>query len=157
MWMTSNYVCEGNFKNAYADALLRIRNDTGGAVSECLHATATPEKAGPYAGDAEARERACRDGLFLSKNSKLLRDRMVSALQAEELRSAVSWMGLVDAFALTEGQCWASQSHDGRHYPMLVPTMVTELLTVVRRQLLGRAAAPGRSAARASRGHPWRA
>ncbi len=154
--MTSNYVCEDNFKNAYADALLSIRNDTEGAVAQCLNATRSPEKAGPYADDAPARERACRDGLFLSENSKLLRDRMLNALQEEQLRSAVSSMGLVDAFALTEGQCWASQSHDGRHYPMLVPTMVTELLTVVRRRLLGRAVASGRSAARASRGRPWR-
>lgn len=141
IWMTSTYVCDQNFVGDYGEAVRKIRTDPDAAVAACVQATGTPDKSGRYANDTAARERACRDGFFTSKNSKLLRDRMVSALQDERVHSVAS-LGLVDAFALTEGQCWASQMHDGRHYQMLVPAVVMDLVGALRRRLLPRVHEP---------------
>ncbi|KAG2426208.1 hypothetical protein HXX76_013189 [Chlamydomonas incerta] len=43
---------------------------------------------------------------------------------------------VVDGYAITAGQCWASQINDGRHYPYLVPMQVLELISVLHRRLL---------------------
>lgn len=135
IWMTSTYVCDMNFEGEYAQAMQRIRGNLEAAVAECVSATATPDISGPYAGDTAARERACRDGFFIWEKSRLLRERMVAALQNERLHNVAS-MGMVDGFSLTQGQCWASQLHDGRHFPLLVPAIVMELVGAMRRRLL---------------------
>ncbi len=60
---------------------------------------------------------------------------MLAALQDTRLRGAAR-MALVDAYALTEGQCWASPPRDGRHFHLLVPAIVMDLLRAVREHLL---------------------
>ena len=58
----------------------------------------------------------CLDFSFTSLGSKRLHARESAAIQRMKSPPAV-----VDAFSITDGQCWATKSGDGRHYIPLIP------------------------------------
>ncbi|GFR40276.1 hypothetical protein Agub_g456 [Astrephomene gubernaculifera] len=135
IFMTSNHVCESNFRGPYADALKEAAADPEGFLRQCVEIVNMT--AGPLLGNIPALSYACREGLFVGHGTASLRRRMLLALREEkELRARGDHVGVVDAYALTEGQCWASQSSDGRHYPYVVPMVVMELIATMHRQLL---------------------
>ncbi|PNH05129.1 Medium-chain-fatty-acid--CoA ligase [Tetrabaena socialis] len=74
----------------------------------------------PSAHPRRSARAACRDGLFVGASTRLLRKRMLAAL-AVERQQGRNDPEVVDGYAITASQCWASQLHDGRHFPFLVP------------------------------------
>ena len=64
----------------------------------------------------------CLDFSFTSLGSKRLHARESAAIQRMKSPPAV-----VDAFSITDGQCWATKSGDGRHYIPLIPVELQTL------------------------------
>ncbi|GFR40471.1 hypothetical protein Agub_g1034 [Astrephomene gubernaculifera] len=135
MFMTTNNVCESNFGSPYSDVLKEAAADPQGFLRQCVEIANMTT--GPLQGNIPALTQACREGILMSHGAASLRRRMLLALKQEnERRGREDHVGLVDAYALTEGQCWASQWSDGRHYAFVVPMVVMEMIATMHRQLL---------------------
>ncbi|PNH03882.1 hypothetical protein TSOC_010018 [Tetrabaena socialis] len=120
VFMTTNKICESQFRALYGDTIRRLTSQPEQALAECVRLSNTDLIAGPLKGNLEALRAACRDGLFVGASTRLLRKRMLAAL-AVERQQGRNDPEVVDGYAITASQCWASQLHDGRHFPFLVP------------------------------------
>ncbi|KXZ47236.1 hypothetical protein GPECTOR_37g242 [Gonium pectorale] len=142
----------------YAKVLRRAAKEPQWLLKQCIAASNNNRTAGRYAGNTSAIAAACHLGPFTGAATASLRTRMLAALDSLRAEAAAAaaaeaaadagggaerpagrphprGIEVVDAYALTERQCWASAKGDGRHYSYIVPMVVTELLAILKRTL----------------------
>ncbi|KAG2481913.1 hypothetical protein HYH03_019128 [Edaphochlamys debaryana] len=93
IFMTTNDVCEDNFRSSYAGAVQRIRTNVTAFIADCVKRNNKASVAGPLLNNTAALEKACADGLFISNATRSLRTRMLLALALERQHRGLSGGG----------------------------------------------------------------
>ena len=118
MWRTTNAVCDSGFVGDWYDVIHAYRG-TGSRGMSCQQPAAR-----------RVRERCTRrynvsesvcDQTVMSRQNTLTQQRLALKALSDDPR-----IGVLDAFALTDGQCGSTA--DGRHYPNLLARINTNLL-----------------------------
>ena len=114
LYLTSNSVCESRFRGSYRRALAHPE----ATQAACL------QRLSSFKGSNEwNRSAMCADATMTRHGAALLNRRERRVLQQFEPSVQV-----VDAFAQTDGQCWATLIGDGRHFAPLLPFRLNALL-----------------------------
>mmetsp|Transcript_31733 Transcript_31733/g.109096 ORF Transcript_31733/g.109096 Transcript_31733/m.109096 type:complete len:368 (+) Transcript_31733:48-1151(+) len=126
IWMTTHSICNSRYFGDYAAI---TENSTSSdarladfAVEPCLAWMETHEAdyearyGQPMARGRRRRRVFCRNTMLTHAGTLHLFHATTKVLAYAEHRN----VSVVDAFALTDGQCWATPDGDGRHYPQLV-------------------------------------
>ena len=119
-YFTTHAVCEGRYVKDFESAAV-LYSTPESVPRQCV------ERLAIFPGLAEgddARRDLCFRGAMTRRGSKDIRARELAALGAARFAD----VDIVDGFAITDRQCWASAPEDGRHYPALIPLEVTALL-----------------------------
>ncbi|KAG2432039.1 hypothetical protein HYH02_013109 [Chlamydomonas schloesseri] len=168
--MTTHSICESLFTGGYREAVDQAHWKPQVLTDACVKdlsqrlwrskgSNADATRAAPE-GVTRALGGLCRSGMMIDDTAARQRAAVLAAVEAARRRPSAAGGGgggasdggrgtspsridVVDAYALTWQQCWASDKMDGRHYPFLVPLEAQQFLGVVSRWLLPQAAAGG--------------
>jgi hypothetical protein len=121
LFQTTHAVCEQRFVGSYA-ALAADPNTT---LCEAFL-----ESLPPVAHDSRNRTQDCLDGKMAWRGSWSLYQKELEII-ARLQPVARGRLHVIDGFAQTNGQCWASNPADGRHYLAMMPHKVSTVLHVL--------------------------
>ncbi|KAG2428950.1 hypothetical protein HXX76_011194 [Chlamydomonas incerta] len=151
--MTTHSICESLFTGGYREAVDQAHWNPQALTDACVKdlsqriwrskdASAVATRSAPE-GVTRVLGGLCRSGLMIDATAARQRAAVLAAVDTARRRGAGSGAGpearvdVVDAYALTWQQCWASDKMDGRHYPYLVPLEAQQFLAVVSKWLGG--------------------
>ena len=121
-YFATHSVCETRYARGYAVAVHRYAR-AASVPDECV--ALVRELAPARAASNESARELCASAALTRAGAKHVRARELAALSAARFAD----VDVVDGFALTDHQCWATGPEDGRHYPALVPLQVSAFLS----------------------------